>query len=71
MCHGADGIGNTPANEALKALDFHDSAVIKMTDAELDMIISKEKGKMSVHEDKPTTSEIKSMVVYIRTLQSK
>ena len=71
LCHGADGRGSTPAGKAFKAPDFHDSTVIKMTDAELETIIRKGKDKMPAYEDKLSSSEIKSLVVYIRTLQSK
>lgn len=71
MCHGADGRGNTPAGKAFKAPDFHDSEVIKMTDAELETIIGKGKGKMPAYENRLSGNQIKGLVAYIRTLQSK
>lgn len=71
MCHGSDGRGNTPAGKALKAPDFHDPAAMKMTDAELTTIIGKGEGKMPAYENKLSTNEIRSLVAYIRVLESK
>jgi hypothetical protein len=39
MFHGTDGRGNTPAGKAFRTRDLHESAMIKMTDAELETII--------------------------------
>jgi len=33
MCHGADGLGATPAGKAMKAASFKDPAVVKTPDA--------------------------------------
>ena len=69
MCHGADGLGATPAGKAMKAVSFKDPAAIKSTDAQLIAIIKNGKNKMPPYAGKLTDDQIKSLVSYIRTLQ--
>jgi len=69
MCHGADGLGATPAGKAMKAVSFKDPAVIKAPDAELIAAVKNGKNKMPPNVGKLTDPQIKSVVAYIRTLQ--
>lgn len=69
MCHGADGLGATPAGKAMKAASFKDPALVKASDAELISAASKGKNKMPAYEGKLTDVQIKAAIVYIRTLQ--
>jgi cytochrome c6 len=69
MCHGADGLGATPAGKAMKAVSFKDSANVKATDAELIADVKNGKNKMPPNVGKLTDPQIKSVVAYIRTLQ--
>ena len=70
-CHGADGVGNTPAGKAMKVRDFHAPEVQKETDAELTDIITNGKNKMPKYADKLKDSEIKEQVAYVRALSKK
>lgn len=69
MCHGADGLGNTPAGKNLKAASFKDPAVVKVSDAEMIAVVQKGKNKMPAYAGKLTDDQIKAAVAYIRTLQ--
>ncbi len=69
MCHGADGMGGTPAGKALKAVPFNDPAVVKAPDAELIADVKNGKGKMTPNVAKLTDEQIKSVVAFIRTFQ--
>ena len=71
MCHGADGLGATPAGKAMKAVSFKDPANVKATDAELIADVKNGKNKMPANaaNAKLTDVQIKSVVAYIRTLQ--
>ncbi len=69
MCHGADGKATTPTGRAFKAVDFHDPAVMKMSDAELATVIGKGKNNMPAFGTRLTPPEIESLVSYIRVLQ--
>ncbi|MGO8720001.1 MAG: hypothetical protein ACLQMO_12395 [Acidobacteriaceae bacterium] len=46
MCHGADGLGATPAGNAVKAVPFNDPAIVKAPDAELIAAVKNGKNKM-------------------------
>ena len=70
MCHGADGLGATPAGKAMKAVSFKDPAVVKATDAELIAAVKNGKNKMPANgQAKLTDDQIKVVMAYIRTLQ--
>ena len=69
MCHGADGLGQTPAGKALKAASFKDPAIVKAPDSELIAAVTKGKGKMPAYAGKLTEDQIESAVAYIRKLQ--
>ncbi|MGB9406926.1 MAG: cytochrome c [Terracidiphilus sp.] len=69
MCHGADGLGATPAGKAMKAASFKDPAIVKTPDAALIAIVKSGKNKMPAYAGKLTDDQIKAVVAYIRTLQ--
>jgi cytochrome c6 len=69
LCHGATGLGDTPAGKALKAASFKDPAVIKVPDAERFTAVKDGKGKMPPNPGKLTDAQIKAALAYIRTLQ--
>ena len=69
MCHGADGMGQTPAGKNLKAASFKDPAIVKLSDADMIAVVSKGKNKMPAYAGKLTDAQIKAAVAHIRTLQ--
>ena len=69
MCHGADGKGSTPTGQALKVVNLHDPAVVKMTDTELANVIGKGKRNMPAFGSRLTPPQIENLVSYIRVLQ--
>jgi mono/diheme cytochrome c family protein len=69
MCHGADGLGQTPAGKAMKAASFKDPAIVKASDAELIAIVKTGKNKMPAYAGKLTDDQITSVVAFLRTLQ--
>ncbi len=69
MCHGADGLGATPAGKAMKAASFKDPAIVKTPDAALITTVKSGKNKMPAYAGKLTDDQIKAVVAYIRTLQ--
>jgi cytochrome c6 len=71
MCHGADGLGATPAGKAMKAVPFTDPAIVHKSDAELIAATKSGKGKMPAYAGKLTDAEIKDVIAYVRTLQKK
>ena len=71
MCHGADGLGNTPAGKAMNAHPFNSPDVLKESDAELATIIKSGKNKMPAFSGKLTDTQITDVVAYIHTMQKK
>jgi mono/diheme cytochrome c family protein len=69
MCHGADGLGATPAGKAMKAASFKDPALVSAPDAQLIAAIKNGKNKMPAYAGKLTDDQIKSALAYIRRLQ--
>jgi cytochrome c6 len=69
MCHGADGLGATPAGKKLNAASFKDPAIVKTPDAELIAAVKKGKNKMPPYAGKLTDAQITATVAYIHTLQ--
>ena len=69
MCHGADGLGATPAGKAMKATSFKAPESVKASDADLIAITKNGKGKMPAYTGKLTDGQIKDVVGYVRTLQ--
>jgi cytochrome c6 len=69
MCHGADGLGNTPVGKNMKVRSFKSPEDIKATDAELFKQTKDGVGKMQGYANKLTDAQIQDVVTYIRTLQ--
>jgi mono/diheme cytochrome c family protein len=69
MCHGPDGLGNTPVGKMAKIVSFRDPAVISATDADLIAIVKNGKNKMPPNNGKLTDDQMTAVVAYIRTLQ--
>jgi cytochrome c6 len=68
LCHAPDGSGNSPTGKALKAKDLRSPEVQQQSDADLELVISKGRGKMPAFGAKLKPEEIKGMVAYIREL---
>lgn len=68
MCHGADGIGNTPVGKAMHIVDLRSAAVQKNTDAQLTSIIENGKNKMPAFKSKLKPEQVKDLVAYVREL---
>lgn len=71
MCHGLDGTGNTPTGMSLKVRDLGSAKVQKMTDAQLNTIISKGKDKMPAFNGSLNAEQIKGLVAHIRAMKKK
>src|SRR3984885_15532614 len=64
MCHGADGLGATPAGKSMKAIPFNDPQILQKSDAELIEATTNGKGKMPAYKGKLTDAEIKGAIGY-------
>ena len=71
MCHGADGMGATPAGKAMKTPAFNSAGALKDSDAEFITVTTNGKGKMPAYKGKLTDGQVKDVVGYVRTLQKK
>ncbi len=71
MCHGADGLGATPAGKSMKAIPFNDPHITSKSDADLIAATTNGKGKMPAYKGKLSDAEIKAVITYIRTLAKK
>ena len=68
ICHGQDGSGNTPTGKNLKIKDLRSPEVQHMSDADLNNLISKGKGKMPAYEKSLGADKIAQVVAYLRDL---
>ncbi len=68
-CHGAKGTGDTKLGQNLHVRDLGSADVQKQSDAELESITSKGKGKMPAYDSKLTKEQINDIVKWIRTLK--
>jgi cytochrome c6 len=70
MCHGNDGLGNTPMSKSLGVPSYKSPEVVKQTDAALMAVIKNGKNnKMPAFGTQLSDAQIKDVVKYIRTLQ--
>jgi cytochrome c6 len=69
VCHGVDGLGNTPVGKALGTRPYNAPDVRKLSDANLTVIIKNGKNKMPAFGGKLTDAQIKDLVKYIHTLE--
>jgi cytochrome c6 len=67
MCHGADGLGNTPVGKNMKVRSFRSPEDIKATDADLVKQTKDGVGKMQGYAGKLNDAQIQDVVTYIRT----
>ena len=67
MCHGATGMGDSPAGKAMKVKPITDPDVKKLTEAEMIAATQKGMGKMQPFKDKLTGAQIKDAVGHFRT----
>jgi cytochrome c6 len=70
MCHGAAGLGDTPAGKAMKAASFKDPSIVNAPDAQLIAAVKNGKGKMPASIGaKMTDAEIKAVIAHVRALE--
>jgi len=68
-CHGATGAGDTTMGKNLKLRDLGSADVQKMSDDELNTVISKGKAKMPAYDSKLSKEQIGDLVKFIRSLK--
>ncbi|HZR56910.1 MAG TPA: cytochrome c [Terriglobales bacterium] len=68
LCHSADGSGDSATGRALHAKDLRSDEVQKETDAALNEVITKGRGKMPAFGAKIKPDDIQKLVIYIRSL---
>ena len=69
MCHGATGMGDTPAGKSMGAIPFNSPALVKASDADLIAATTNGKGKMPAYKAQLTAPQIAAVIGYMRTLQ--
>ncbi|MGA2888339.1 MAG: cytochrome c [Terracidiphilus sp.] len=69
VCHGADGLANTPMARIMWTRSFKAPEMIKASDAQLFDSTKNGKDTMKGYASKLTDAQIKEVVAYIRTLQ--
>lgn len=69
MCHGADGLGDTPAGKAMKTRPFNSPDVLRESDTDLITAIKNGKNKMPAFGGKLTDPQIHDVIGYVHTLQ--
>ncbi|MBK9315460.1 MAG: cytochrome c [Acidobacteria bacterium] len=70
-CHSLDGSGSSPVGKSMKLRDLRSAEVQKQTDAQLQGIISKGKGKMPAFEKSLGADTCKALVGHLRELAKK
>jgi mono/diheme cytochrome c family protein len=71
LCHGADGSGDTGPGKAFHAKDLRSEEVQKQSDAALNEVITKGRGKMPAFGGKIHPDGVTQLVAYIRSLPPK
>jgi cytochrome c6 len=71
MCHGDDGLGNTPVGKTLGVQSYKAPDVLKLSSTGLAAIVKNGKNKMPAFGAQLTDAQIKDVVQYLRTLQKK
>ena len=70
LCHGDDGLSNTPMAKALGAPSYKSPEVRKMTDAEMTTVIKNGKNnKMPAFGTQLSDTQIKDLLKFVHTLQ--
>jgi mono/diheme cytochrome c family protein len=71
LCHAADGSGGSPTGKSLKAKDLKSDEVQKVSDADLNAVITNGRNKMPAFGKKLKPEEITALVQYVRSLAKK
>lgn len=71
MCHGSNGLAQTPMASTLKIPSFRSPDLLKASNATLIDAVTHGKGKMPAYGGFLNDAQIKAVVEYIRTLQKK
>ncbi len=71
LCHSADGSGSSPTGKAMHAKDLRSEEVQKESDAAINEVITKGRGKMPAFGAKIKPDDITKLVAYIRALPNK
>ena len=71
MCHGADGLADTPTGKALKVPSVKSPEFQALSESEMFASTKNGKGKMPAYKDKLSDSQIHEVVAYMRTLEKK
>jgi len=71
LCHSADGSGSSPTGKAMHAKDLRSDEVQKESDAAINEVITKGRGKMPAFGAKIKPDDITKLVAYIRALPNK
>jgi mono/diheme cytochrome c family protein len=71
LCHSADGSGSSPTGKAMHAKDLRSDEVQKQSDAALNEVITKGRGKMPAFGAKIKPDDVTKLVAYIRALPNK
>jgi mono/diheme cytochrome c family protein len=70
-CHGVDGKGQTAVGKSLGIRDLASAVTQKMSDADLEQIITKGKNQMPAYGDSLKAPDIKDLVQYVRAFAQK
>lgn len=68
-CHGATGAGDTSVGKSLKVTPLGGADVQKLTDADLQKVITAGKGKMPAIGKTFTAEQIKALIAVIRSFK--
>lgn len=72
MCHGEDGLGNTPVGKSVGVVSYKSPEALKLSNAAMTAIVKNGKNnKMPAFNGQLTDAQIKDVLQYIRTLQKK
>jgi mono/diheme cytochrome c family protein len=70
-CHGATGAGDTSVGKSLKVTPLSNAGVQKLTDADLQKVITAGKGKMPAIGKTFTAEQVKALIAVIRSFAKK
>lgn len=72
MCHGDDGLGNTPVGKSMGVVSYKSPDALKLTNAQMTAIVKNGKNnKMPAFNGQLNDAQIKDVLQYVRTLQKK
>lgn len=70
-CHGATGAGDTSVGKSLKVTPLSNAGAQKLSDADLQKVITAGKGKMPAIGKAFTAEQIKALITVIRSFAKK